>query len=86
MADIKFEKAMGRLETIVQEMEKGEVSLEESLKLFEEGIRLSQVCTQKLDEAEGKVEILLKERGEKVARPFLAEGTEGNDRPDGADS
>jgi len=72
MADIKFEKAMARLEEIVQEMEKGDIPLEESLKLFEEGIKLSQVCTKKLDEAEGKVEILMKEKGEKVIRPFLS--------------
>ncbi len=72
MAEIKFEKAMARLEEIVREMEKGDVPLEDSLKLFEEGIKLSQVCAKKLDEAEGKVEILLKEKGEKVVRPFPA--------------
>ncbi|MBI5197490.1 MAG: exodeoxyribonuclease VII small subunit [Nitrospirae bacterium] len=80
MSEVKFEKAMARLEEIVREMEKGDVPLEDSLKLFEEGIKLSQLCTQKLDEAEGKIEILLKEKGEKVAHPFLPgeDDTEGD--------
>jgi exodeoxyribonuclease VII small subunit len=62
-----FEEALAALETIVERLEKGELSLEESLKLYEEGIRLSRLCHGKLEEAEGKIEMLLKNaRGEPV--------------------
>jgi exodeoxyribonuclease VII small subunit len=62
-----FEAALKKLEEIVQRLEKGELSLEESLKLYEEGIGLSRVCHTKLDEAEGRIEQLLKDaRGEVV--------------------
>ncbi len=56
----RFEDALNKLEKIVAKLEEGDIPLEESLKLFEEGIRLSRFCNQKLDEAEKKVEILLK--------------------------
>jgi exodeoxyribonuclease VII small subunit len=56
----KFEDALNKLEKIVSKLEEGDIPLEESLKLFEEGIRLSRFCNQKLDEAEKRVEILLK--------------------------
>lgn len=62
-----FEAALKQLEEIVQKLEKGELALEESLKLYEEGIRLSRICHTKLDEAEGRIEQLLKDaRGEVV--------------------
>jgi exodeoxyribonuclease VII small subunit len=54
-----FEEALARLEQIIGELENGELSLDESLKLFEEGIALSRHCNLKLDEAQGKVELLL---------------------------
>lgn len=54
-----FEKKLGRLEEIVQKMEKGELALEESLKLFEEGVKLSRECHQRLNEAETKVKLLM---------------------------
>jgi len=67
----KFEDALNKLEKIVSKLEEGDIPLEESLKLFEEGIRLSRFCNQKLDEAEKKVEILLKgKNGEVKAHPF----------------
>jgi exodeoxyribonuclease VII small subunit len=60
-----FEEALVALEKIVERLEKGELPLEESLKLYEEGIRLSRLCHGKLEEAEGKIEMLLKDaRGE----------------------
>jgi len=68
MAKEKFEDALNKLEKIVSQLEEGDISLEESLKLFEEGIRLSRLCNQKLDEAEKRVEILLKDK-EGVLRP-----------------
>ena len=67
----KFEDALNKLERTVSKLEEGDIPLEESLKLFEEGIRLSRFCNQKLDEAEKKVEILLKgKNGMMKAHPF----------------
>ena len=66
----KFEECLQRLEKIVQELEKGEVPLEKSLTLFEEGMQLSSACRKELEEAEGKVEILLKKNGKLQAEPF----------------
>lgn len=57
---IKFEDALSKLESIVEELERGELSLEESLTAFEEGIRMSRICSNQLDEAERKIEILIK--------------------------
>lgn len=76
MAKDKFEEALGRLEDIVRKMEAGDMSLEESLKAFEEGIKLARVCSRKLDEAERRVEILLREGDELVTKPFKAEENE----------
>ena len=70
MAKEKFEEALSKLEEIVSKLEKGDIPLEESLKLFEEGIRLSRFCNQKLDEAEKRVAILLKDR-EGIFKPQL---------------
>ena len=66
----KFEESLERLEKIVDELEKGNVPLEQALKLFEEGMRLSSSCRKELEEAEGKVEILLKQNGKLQAEPF----------------
>lgn len=69
-----FEESLNKLETIVERLEKGDLSLEESLKLFEEGVQLSAACKQELDDAEGKVEMLVKQRdGSLKAVPFLEE-------------
>lgn len=59
-AKVSFEDSLNRLEQIVQKLEEGELSLDESLKLFEEGIEISRACTKKLSEAEKKVEKLIK--------------------------
>jgi exodeoxyribonuclease VII small subunit len=66
----KFEECLQRLERIVQELEKGDVSLEKSLTLFEEGMQLSAACRKELEQAEGKVEILLKQNGKLQTEPF----------------
>jgi exodeoxyribonuclease VII small subunit len=55
-----FEESLARLETIVAELESGDLPLEEALKLFEEGIGVVKRCTRRLDEAEQRVEVLLK--------------------------
>ncbi|MBI5875967.1 MAG: exodeoxyribonuclease VII small subunit [Deltaproteobacteria bacterium] len=74
MAEIKFEDALRRLEDIVDTLEKGELSLEKSLKIFEEGVRLSRLCNKMLDKAEKKVEILIRdEKGGLEAKPFEPE-------------
>ena len=66
----KFEECLQRLEKIVEQLEKGEIPLEQALKLFEEGIALSNNCRKELEDAEGKVEILLKQNGKLQAEPF----------------
>ena len=76
MAKDKFEEALGRLEDIVRKMEAGDMTLEESLKAFEEGIKLARLCSRRLDEAERRVEILLKQEGEPVVKPFQVEENE----------
>jgi exodeoxyribonuclease VII small subunit len=70
-----FETAMGKLEQIVQRLEKGELTLEESLSLYEEGVRLARLCHAKLEEAEGKIELLVKD-----ARGDVATDAEGRPR------
>lgn len=66
-----FEDSLKNLETIVDKLEKGDLSLEESLKLFEEGVGLSATCKKELEEAEGKVETLIKQRnGSFKTEPF----------------
>ena len=71
MAAVKFEQAMARLEAIVGELENGDLPLDESLKIFEEGIRLSKNCLKVLEEAERKVEVLVQDKsGKKQLRAF----------------
>ena len=66
----KFEDCLQRLEVIVNELEKGDVSLDKALLLFDEGVTLSNSCRKELEEAEGKVEILLKRNGKLQPEPF----------------
>lgn len=66
----KFEECLQRLEKIVDELEAGNVTLEQALKLFEEGTQLSSSCRKELEEAEGRVEILLKQNGKLQAEPY----------------
>ncbi len=61
-ADLTFEEGMKRLDDIVRKMEDLELGLDESLRLFEEGVRLSRACSKRLDEAEHKIERLLEGR------------------------
>ena len=71
MSEIKFEKAMTRLESIVEELERGDLNIEKSLEIFEEGIKMSRVCSNKLNEAEAKIEKLTKgKKGEIVTELF----------------
>jgi len=69
-----FEQSLKKLETIVEQLEKGDLTLEDSLKLFEQGVGLSAACKKELDDAEGKVQILVKQRnGSSKAEPFLTD-------------
>lgn len=74
-----FEHALARLEEIVRKLEAANLSLDDAMKLFEEGIQLSRDCQKHLEQAEGKVEILLKKAGGEMAvEPFEPEnGEEG---------
>jgi exodeoxyribonuclease VII small subunit len=60
MTNFDFENAMKRLETIVNDLDNGELTLDESLKIFEEGIELSKKCSEKLNQAEKKLKSLIK--------------------------
>ena len=74
MGEIKFEKAIQRLETIVDDLEKGELDIDKSLEIFEEGITMSRVCSKKLNEAEAKIEKLTRDqKGELVSELFPVE-------------
>ena len=78
MTKERFEDALSKLEKVVSKLEEGDVPLEESLRLFEEGIRLSRFCTQKLDEAEKRIEILLKDKdGGLRPQPFNPSANSG---------
>ena len=70
-----FEAGLAELERIVKELEKGDLPLEQSLALFENGMRLSADCKRQLEEAETRVEMLIKRGTEMVAVPFSPEKT-----------
>lgn len=71
MAEMKFEEALKKLEKIVEDLEDGNLSLDDALGKYEEGIRLSKLCAKKLEVAKKKVEILLKsEDGTVELKPF----------------
>lgn len=74
MAALKFEDALARLETIVNELERGDLPLNDSLKMFEEGIKLSKTCLKMLDDAERKVEIMVQDKdGKKRVEAYSIE-------------
>ena len=88
-SEIKFEKALERLEKIVEDLENGNMPLEDALKRYEEGVKLSRLCTQRLTQAETKIEVLTRalngalepepldeESGSKKARPLKSESQE----------
>jgi len=69
-----FEESLSRLEEIVSKMERSDLDLENSLSLFEEGIKLVHFCTTKLNETKKKIEILVKNGSKMSAEPFEAKG------------
>ena len=73
MPEVKFEEALERLNEIVENLESGDLSLDESLKVYEEGVKLIKLCTERLNEAQKKIEILVKEEGKLTTKPFITE-------------
>jgi len=72
--DLDFESALEKLQKIVEELEKGGLSLDQTLKEFNQGMQLLKFCNQKLDKAENKIELMLKENNEfKKEVPFDSE-------------
>ncbi len=65
-----FEDALAKLEQITKELEEGDLSLEESLNHFDEGVKLAELCSSRLNEAQKKIEILLKKNGGLEPAPF----------------
>jgi len=81
MSEIRFEEALENLERIVAQLEAGDVPLEEAINIFQEGMKLSQLCTQKLDQVERKIEMLIEEQGQLTRKPFQPIADEkGEDR------
>lgn len=74
MKELKFEEAMKDLENIATELEKGDLSLEESVSKFEEGMKLSKQCSDIIEKAEKKITILLQKEDKLVEENFTAEG------------
>jgi exodeoxyribonuclease VII small subunit len=82
MAEIKFEDGLKRLEKIVDDLEAGNIPLEEALEKYEEGIKLSKLCAKRLEAAKKKVEILLKsDDGSVELKPF--DDKDAEERPQG---
>ncbi|HEY0140334.1 MAG TPA: exodeoxyribonuclease VII small subunit [Thermoanaerobaculia bacterium] len=81
-----FEKAFGDLEKIVQRLEAEELPLDESLQLFEQGIKLSRFCHQRLEEVEKKIELILADaKGQPRTEPFPVEEDQELDEPENED-
>ena len=74
----KFEEALQKLEAIVSKMDEGDLPLEEALEAFEEGVKLAKFCTTKLDEAERKVEILVRDQAGKIQTTLFNEEEDGS--------
>ena len=77
--EIPFEKALERLEKIVQDLEAGNVTLDEALKKYEEGVKLFRACQEKLVQAEKKIEILAKGKDGSLKRENFSESKEGQE-------
>ena len=80
MAQKTFEQSMKQLERIVQELEDGDLPLEKAIKKFEEGMKLTKLCSEKLDETEKKISVLLKNaEGQMAERPLVPEDETDDD-------
>jgi exodeoxyribonuclease VII small subunit len=80
MGKKSFEQSIKQLEEIVQELEAGDLPLEQAIRKFEEGMELSKFCTQKLEETEQRITLLTQnDRGQAVEKPFMASTGENED-------
>ncbi|RLC24487.1 MAG: exodeoxyribonuclease VII small subunit [Deltaproteobacteria bacterium] len=80
MVKISFEKSLKQLEQIVQELESGNLPLEKAMKKFEEGVKLSKYCSEKLDETEKKISVLLHDnKGNIAEEPFMSKNESKDD-------
>lgn len=73
---LNFEEAMDKLEQIVAQLENGDVPLEQAIDLFQEGMKLSGLCSQKLEQVERKIEVLMEEEGQWTKKPFVPQSQE----------
>ena len=80
MAKQTFEEAMKQLEQIVQELESGDLPLEKAILKYEEGVRLSRFCSEKLDETEKRITILQDQEGNVLEKPFIQENESEEDK------
>ena len=78
--EVEFESALKKLESIVENLEGGELSLEAALKQYEEGVRMADICSKRLSEAEKKVEVLMKTSGGKFKTVAFEDGKEGSSK------
>lgn len=76
---VNFEEALEELEGLVEQMEDGDLSLEESLAAFEKGVRLARECQEALKQAEQRVQVLLQQNGEEQLAPFAED--DADDEP-----
>jgi exodeoxyribonuclease VII small subunit len=73
---LSFEEAMDQLEQLVAKLENGDVPLEQAIDLFQEGMKLSHLCSQKLEQVERKIEMLVEENGALSKKPFISAAEE----------
>ena len=76
---LDFEAALGDLEQIVEQLEQGDLSLEESLRAYERGVKLGRVCQQALDAAEQRIQVLVEKDGDSALEPFADGETAADD-------
>lgn len=69
--EMSFESSLEELESLVDTLEKGQLTLDESLGIFERGMKLARVCNQKLSKAERKIEVLIEENGKQKTEKFM---------------
>jgi exodeoxyribonuclease VII small subunit len=81
----KFEEQLTALETVVEKLERGELSLDESVALFEEGVRLSTACKKELDSAEGRIQALTEVEGDGEVRDLVLTGEDEDQFEEGED-
>lgn len=82
MKDLTFEKALEQLEEIVSDLEAGNLSLDGSMKKYEEGIKMARLCQEKLDKAKARIETLTKDDGGKFVKKQFDDKAAGGDGED----